>query len=233
MTLTRRTLLATGAATAVAALTAPRLARAAAPFAQPGLPFAEDALAPVISARTVGIHYGSHHRGYYDRLNELVAGTPYADLDVEGIVVATAGADAGTPDAAIFNQAAQAWNHVSYWDAFVPGGPNRPEGDAATAIDAAFGDYAGFVDAAVAAATTGVFGTGWAWLTRDDAGALALVPYEDGLNPLAVGRPALFGIDVWEHAYYLDYENGREAHVRAVLDQIVNWEVVGARMAAG
>lgn len=233
MPLSRRSFMATAAVTATVAATAhtlfrPNIARAAAPLALPALPFADDALAPTVSARTVGLHYGKHHKAYFDKLNTLVPGTPYADMALADIVTGSAGKAA---DKAIFNQAAQAWNHVAYWDQFVPGGPTRPDGSAAEAITAAFGSYEGFVDKAVAASDA-VFGTGWVWLTRDDAGALALVGYEDGNNPVALGRPAYLGIDIWEHAYYLDYENRKPEHIRAVLDKLVNWRVVAERMAA-
>ncbi|MDZ7872788.1 MAG: superoxide dismutase [Rhizobium sp.] len=134
-------------------------------------------------------------------------------------------------DAKIFNNAAQAWNHVAYWDQFVPGGPTRPDGELATAIDDTFGGYEGFVDRVVTVSNE-VFGTGWVWLTRDDQDALALIGYEDGNNPVALGRPGYLGIDIWEHAYYVDYENRKEEHIRAVLDKIVNWRVIADRAAA-
>lgn len=230
MDLTRRTVLAAGAVSAAAAvLTTPHLARAAAPFTQPGLPFAEDALAPTISAKTVSLHYGKHHKAYYDKLNELAAGTRYADMELETIVQAAAGSE---EDAKIFNNAAQAWNHVAYWDQFVPGGPARPEGETAEAINAAFTDYDGFVERAVTVSDE-VFGTGWVWLTRNDDGELALIGYEDGNNPVAFGRPAYLGIDIWEHAYYVDYENRKPEHIRAVLENLVNWSVVRERMSDG
>ena len=230
MDITRRTLLATGASLAASSiLAAPHVARAAAPIAQPPLPFAEDGLAPHISAKTVGLHYGKHHKKYFDTLNEAIKDTPYADMDLAGIVTASAGKEA---DAKIFNNAAQAWNHVAYWDQFVPGGPKRPEGDLAAAMTEAFGDHDAFVKKVVTTSDQ-VFGTGWVWLTRDDGGKLALVGYEDGNNPVAVGRPAYLGIDIWEHAYYLDYENRKPEHIKAVLDNIVNWRVVAERVAAG
>jgi len=207
MEITRRTILAAGAATAAAAIfPRPHVARAALPLSQPALPFAEADLAPVISAKTVGLHYGKHHKAYYDKLNTLAAGTRYADMELDRIVVESARSKEPA-DVKIFNNAAQAWNHVAYWDQFVPGGPNRPQGDLAASIDRAFGGYDGFVKRAVDVSDT-VFGTGWVWLTRDDSG-LALIGYEDGNNPVAVGRPAYLGIDIWEHAYYVDYETAR------------------------
>lgn len=230
MDITRRTLLvAASTAAATGILGVPHVARAAAPFKQPPLPFAEDALAPHISAKTVGLHYGKHHKKYFDTLNEAVQGTPYADMELAEVVTGAAGKEA---DAKIFNNAAQAWNHVAYWEQFTPGGPNRPEGDLAAAMTEAFGGHDAFVEKAIATSDE-VFGTGWVWLTRDDAGKLALVGYEDGNNPVAVGRPAYLGIDVWEHAYYLDYENRKPEHIKAVLDNIVNWRVVAERVGAG
>lgn len=228
MQITRRTVLAATAVSAAAATFAtPHIARAALPFTQPALPFGEDALAPHISAKTVALHYGKHHKAYFDKLNQLAKGTPYADMDMEGIVKASAGKQA---DAKIFNNAAQAWNHVSYWDQFAPGGAKRPEGATASAIETTFGGYDRFVERAVAVSDE-VFGTGWVWLTKDDQNRLALVGYEDGNNPVAVGRPAYLGIDIWEHAYYVDYENRKPDHIKAVLNNLVNWSVVSERIA--
>lgn len=229
MDVTRRTILtATAATAALSFVGAPHIARAALPLTQPGLPFAEDALAPTISSKTVALHYGKHHKAYFDKLNELAAGTRYADMELSEIMAASA---TSAEDAKIFNNAAQAWNHVAYWDQFVPGGPARPEGELAAAIDDTFGGYEGFVDRVVTVSDE-VFGTGWVWLTRDDEDALALIGYEDGNNPVALGRPGYLGIDIWEHAYYVDYENRKEEHIRAVLDKIVNWRVIADRVAA-
>lgn len=228
MLMTRRAVMAATAATAAAAtLSAPSIAKAALPLKQPALPFAEDALAPHISAKTVSLHYGKHHKAYFDKLNTLAKGTPYADMELEDIVKASAGK---TSDKKIFNNAAQAWNHVVYWEQFTPGGPKRPEGKAADEINAAFGDYTKFIEKAVATSDE-VFGTGWVWLTRDDQNKLALVGYEDGNNPVAVGRPAYLGIDIWEHAYYVDYENRKPEHIKVVLENLINWRVVGEKMA--
>jgi Fe-Mn family superoxide dismutase len=228
MLLTRRAIMAATAATAAAsALSAPSIASAAIPFKQPALPFAEDALAPHISAKTVSLHYGKHHKAYFDKLNTLAKGTPYADMELEQIVKSSAGK---TADKKIFNNAAQAWNHVVYWDQFVPGGPKRPEGKGAEEFNAAFGDYSKFIEKAVATSDE-VFGTGWVWLTRDDNNKLALVGYEDANNPVAVGRPAYLAIDIWEHAYYVDYENRKPEHIKTVLENLVNWRVVGDKIA--
>ena len=223
MPITRRTTLALGAAVAASAVFKPYVARAAAPFEQPPLPYAEDALAPQISARTVGLHYGKHHKGYFDKLNELAPGTPYADMELEEVVKAAAkdGQDK------IFNQAAQAWNHVFYWDQF-DGGPAAPEGAFAEAVVRDFGDEKGLFDA-FGKEGGNVFGTGWVWLVSD-GGKLVVKPYEDAGNPLPDGLPPLVGIDVWEHAYYLDYENRKAEHIAAVLAERVNWKTAGERM---
>lgn len=206
------------------------MAHAALPLAQPPLPFAQADLAPVISEKTVGLHYGKHHKAYYDKLNTLAAGTRYADMALVEIVTESAKSK-DADDIKIFNNAAQAWNHVAYWDQFVPGGPNRPTGDLAAQVNETFGDYEGFIKRAVDVSDT-VFGTGWVWLTRGDDNKLALIGYEDGKNPVAVGRPAYLGIDIWEHAYYVDYENRKPEHIRAVLDNLVNWRVVEERVKA-
>jgi Fe-Mn family superoxide dismutase len=222
MTLTRRTALALAGGTA-AALAAPRIARAAAPFEQPPLPYAEDALEPVISARTVGLHYGRHHAGYFETLNERVQGTPYADMTLEEVVAESGRAE----DRAIFSQAGQAWNHVLYWEQFA-GGPSEPEGAFAEAVERDFGGLAGLKEA-IGAEAGRVFGSGWVWLAELD-GSLIVAGYEDAGNPVPEGRRTLMGVDVWEHAYYLDYENRRAEHVAAVLDGLVNWGAVGERM---
>lgn len=231
MKITRRTVLAAGVAAAASTMfSQPHVARAALPLKQPPLPFGEGDLAPVISTKTVGLHYGKHHKAYFDKLNALAQGTRYADMELDEIVrqAATSKAEA---DVKIFNNAAQAWNHVAYWDQFVPGGPNRPQGDLATSIDTAFGGYDGFIERAVDVSDT-VFGTGWVWLTRGDDDRLALIGYEDGNNPVAVGRPAYLGIDIWEHAYYVDYENRKADHIAAVLDKLINWRVIEERIKA-
>lgn len=225
--LDRRQLLVLG--TAAAALTAmPRITRAAAgPFVQPPLPFGEADLAPVISAQTVQLHYGKHHAGYYAALNTLVADTPYAAMPLEKVVTASA---AEAKDQKIFNQAGQAWNHVHYWETLKPGGARKPQGKLAQDIERDFGGFDAFKTAFVQAAT-GTFGSGWVWLVESE-GKLALLSTSNAGNPLALGKRSLLGIDVWEHAYYLDYQNRRADHVKAVLDSLVNWDAVGDRMTA-
>jgi len=221
--MTRRTALALGAAAAAATLARPHLARAAAPFEQPPLPYAEDALAPEISTRTVGLHYGKHHKGYYTKLNELVAGTKYAEMSLEEVVKASA-ADGDTK---IFNQAAQAWNHDFYWAQF-KGGPAAPTGRLAQQIESGFGHMGGLVEE-FGATADGVFGTGWVWLVMD-GDRLTLRGYQDAGNPLADGATPVVGMDVWEHAYYLDYENLKAKHLTAVLNGRVNWASASERL---
>lgn len=224
VTISRRTTLALGAAAAASALFRPHLARAAAPFEQPALPYDENALAPEISARTVGLHYGKHHKAYFDKLNQLVPGTKYADMDLVQVVETTK----KDGEKKIFNQAGQAWNHVFYWDQF-KSGPDKPSGDFAAAVEREFGSFDGMVDAFGKEADN-VFGTGWVWLVSD-GGKLVIKGYQDADNPLPEGLKPLVGIDLWEHAYYLDYENRKAEHVKAVLTGRVNWAAVGERMA--
>jgi superoxide dismutase, Fe-Mn family len=228
--LDRRTVLATGGALLMASvLKSPGKAEAAAAFELPKLPFAEDALQPTISARTVSLHYGKHHKQYFDKLNELVRGTPYASMKLEEIVRRTSSQQADK-EKKIFNNAGQAWNHVTYWDQMVPGGAKEPKGKLADDINREFGSFQEFKDK-FADASEAVFGTGWVWLTRRN-GSLAIVGYEDAGSPLAFDHMPLMGIDVWEHAYYLDYENRRREHVKAVLDKLINWDVVAGRFSA-
>jgi Fe-Mn family superoxide dismutase len=217
----RREFLAASAGAAVWLATGglPRPARAAAPFALPRLPWAENALHPAISARTVGFHYGKHHRAYVDNLNRLVAGTEYADMTLERIVLATA----GQPErAAIFNNAAQAWNHEFYWCSLKPKGGGTPPAALRPSLEAAFGGVEECVKE-LATAATSQFGSGWAWLVRD-GDTLKVVRSANAELPLTKGQKPLLTVDVWEHAYYLDYQNRRADYVKAVLEDLVDWE---------
>ncbi|MDR3437001.1 superoxide dismutase [Telmatospirillum sp.] len=214
-----------GSAVAASGLILPRRALAAAPFLQPPLPFADNALAPVISAQTIQFHYGKHHAGYFTQLNQLVANTPWATATLEEIIVKSAGGE----DPRIFNNAAQAANHSFYWDGLKPGG-GQPSGVLAEAIERDFGDFAKFKDGFVSHAV-GLFGSGWAWLI-EDGGKLAFFDAGNAGTPLAHGKRPLAVVDVWEHAYYLDYQNRRADHVRAVVDQLINWDVVRDRLSA-
>ena len=220
-TLTRRELLLATAAGA-AALTLgglPATARGAAPVVLPPLPWAEGALAPVISANTIGFHYGKHHQGYVTNLNKLTAGTPFADQSVEQIVRATAGK---VDQAAIFNNAAQVWNHTFYWQSLRPNGGGEPPAALKAKMEASFGSVAACREELSKAATS-QFGSGWAWLVAD-GDALKVVKTGNAETPLTGAMRPLVTIDVWEHAYYLDYQNRRADYVAAVLDKLINWE---------
>ncbi|WP_152046401.1 superoxide dismutase [Aureimonas psammosilenae] len=226
MPIDRRTLLAAGGAVAAAGLVRPASAQTPKSFEQPKLPYAEDALAPTISARTVALHYGKHHKAYFDKLNQLTENSPYREMTLDQVVVESAKKN----DTAIFNQAGQAWNHVFYWNQFA-GGPAAPEGRLQEAVTRDFGGMDGLKKAMLAGADK-VFGTGWVWLAADGQGKLEVLSLQDAGNPPAEGKVPLVGIDVWEHAYYLDYENRRPAHVEAVLDKLVNWRFVGEQLKA-
>jgi superoxide dismutase, Fe-Mn family len=196
------------------------------PFSLPALPYAEDALAPVISAQTVGVHYGKHHKTYVDNLNRLVSGTEMESRTIEQIITAPAGR-ADKPE--LFNNAAQAWNHTFYWRSLRPGGGGRPGAELERRIAAAFGNYETFrKDFAKAAVSQ--FGSGWAWLAFDD-GALKIVKTSNADTPLAHGQVPLLTVDVWEHAYYLDYQNRRADYVDAVLDRLINWGFAAENLA--
>lgn len=189
------------------------------PVTLPPLPFAEGALAPVISAQTIGFHYGKHHKAYVDNLNKLIAGTEFEGQSLEAIIKATA----GKPDkSGIFNNAAQTWNHTFYWKSLKPGGGGAPGAAIAQKIDAAFGSYDKFKTEFANTAVT-QFGSGWAWLVAE-GGALKLVKTGNAENPMTKGQTPLLTIDVWEHAYYLDYQNRRPDHVNAVIDKLLNWD---------
>jgi Fe-Mn family superoxide dismutase len=223
------TLLAGSAALAFGDLALPRVARAAGgsgPFPLPPLPYAEDALSPTISANTIGFHYGKHHQSYVNNLNTLVAGTPLADQPLEAVVKATANPD----QAAIFNNAAQVWNHTFYWNSLRPKGGGKPSGALAELIDKSFGGFDPF-KAEFAKAATSQFGSGWAWLVKD-GDKLMVTKTGNADTPIAHGQQPLLTIDVWEHAYYLDYQNRRADYVAAVLDNLINWEFAAQNLAA-
>ena len=188
------------------------------PHKLPPLPFGESALEPAISANTLAFHHGKHHNGYVDALNKAVAGTPYADMTLEQ----TIGASAGKADqAAVFNNAAQTWNHTFYWNSLRHGGGGEPPASIKPLIDASFGNLAA-CKAALALAATKRFGSGWVWLVLD-GGKLKVVDTANADVPFTQGKKPLLAIDVWEHAYYLDYQNLRAEHVAALLDTLINW----------
>jgi superoxide dismutase, Fe-Mn family len=184
----------------------------------PSLPYAENALDPVISANTIGFHYGKHHKGYVDTLNKLIAGTELADLSLEKLVAKTSGK---ADKVAIFNNAAQTWNHTFYWRSLRPKGGGEPPAALKQKIEASFGNLEACKKELATAATT-QFGSGWVWLVLE-AGKLKVVKTGNADTPLTKAVKPLLTIDVWEHAYYLDYQNRRADYVNAVLDKLINW----------
>jgi Fe-Mn family superoxide dismutase len=188
------------------------------PHVLPPLPYADNALDPVITAHTMGFHYGKHHKTYVDNLNKLVAGTEFAGLALEQVIAGSAGK---ADKVGIFNNAAQIWNHTFYWHSMKPHGGGEPPAVLKQKIEAAFGGLDGCKKELATAATT-QFGSGWAWLVVD-AGALKVVKTGNADLPMTKGMKALLCIDVWEHAYYLDWQNRRADYVNAVLDKLVNW----------
>ena len=192
----------------------------------PPLPYAQDALAPVISAETLSFHYGKHHKAYVDNLLKLVAGTELAEQPLEAIIRAVA----GKPDkVGVFNNAAQIWNHTFFWNSLKPNGGGAPTGAVAKGIDAAFGSFDNFKKEFANAAMT-QFGSGWAWLVADK-GQLKVIKTPNAETPLTGSQTALLTVDVWEHAYYIDYQNRRADFVAAVIDKLLNWEFANANLA--
>jgi superoxide dismutase, Fe-Mn family len=192
---------------------------AALPHVLPPLPYAENALEPIITAKTISFHYGKHHKGYVDNLNKFIAGTEYASLPLEKIIASTTGRPEGT---AIFNNAAQIWNHTFYWKSMSPKGGGEPPAALKQKIVASFGS----VDACkkeLASAAVSQFGSGWGWLVIE-SGRLKVVKTANADVTLTTGMKPLLVIDVWEHAYYLDYQNRRADYVNAVIDKLINWE---------
>lgn len=201
---------------------------AAAPLELPPLPYAENALEPVISAKTLSFHYGKHHKAYVDNLNKLIAGTPLADLPLEKIIAASAGK---ADQAAIYNNAAQAWNHSFYWRSLRPKGGGEPPAALRQKIEAAFGS----VDACkkeLANMAVTQFGSGWAWLVQDGDTLKVLKTGNAEIPPAQTIKP-LLTIDVWEHAYYLDYQNRRADYVNALLEKLINWEFAAENLHKG
>ncbi len=192
----------------------------------PLLPYAENALEPHYSAKTIGFHYGKHHKAYVDNLNKLIAGTPMEAKALEEIIMSAVG---DSSKIGMFNNAAQIWNHTFFWSCMRPGGGGRPKGDLAARIDAAFGSYEKFADQFKAAAV-GRFGSGWGWLVRE-AGALKIMSTANADTPMTSKQTPLLTVDVWEHAYYLDYQNRRPDFVQAFLDHLVNWDFAAANLA--
>lgn len=196
-------------------------------FTLMALPYADNALAPIITPNTIGFHHGKHHKTYVDNLNNLVKGTDLEGKSLEEIVKATAGKADKAP---LFNNAAQIWNHDFYWKSMKPNGGGAPTGKLADAINASFGSL-DELRKQLSATTVSQFGSGWGWLVADAAGALKVVKTGNAEVPFTQGLKPLLTIDVWEHAYYLDHQNRRADYVNAVIDKLVNWEFAAANLA--
>ncbi len=195
------------------------------PFELPELPYAKDALAPYISSNTFDFHYGKHHKAYVDNANKLIDGTAHADKSLEE-VIQTAWTD---KNAGLFNNTAQIWNHTFFWNSLKPQGGGAPTGELADRINSAFGSLDKFKEEFKQAGVT-QFGSGWAWLVLD-GGDLKITKTPNAELPLVHGQTALITADVWEHAYYLDYQNRRPDFLQTYLDHLVNWDFAAANLA--
>ena len=189
----------------------------------PALPYAQDALAPHISAETMEFHYGKHHQAYVTNLNNLIKGTEYENLDLEAIVKKA-------PAGGIYNNSAQVWNHTFFWNSMKPNGGGEPAGALADAIKAKWGAFDDFKKAFQASAV-GNFGSGWTWLVKKADGSVDIVNMGAAGTPLTTGDKALLCVDVWEHAYYIDYRNRRPDFVAAFLANLANWDFAAKNFA--
>ncbi len=194
----------------------------------PSLPWSDNALEPYISANTIDFHYGKHHKAYVDKLTAAIEGTPLAEKTLEDIIKETAGDSA---KAGIFNNAAQSWNHAFFWNSLNPGGGGEPVGELKDKIVQAFGGLDKFKEDFAGKAAT-LFGSGWTWLAAS-GGGLEIVQKSNAGNPLTEGKVPLITLDVWEHAYYLDYQNRRPDFIKAFLDHLVNWDFAAENLAKG
>ena len=193
----------------------------------PALPYEKNALEPIISPETLDFHHGKHHNAYVVNLNNLIKDTDLASKSLEEIIAISAG-DASK--AGMFNNAAQVWNHTFYWNCMKPNGGGKPTGAIAAKIDADLGGYDKFVELFKTAATT-QFGSGWAWLVLNKDGKLEVTKTPNADLPLAHGQKALLTIDVWEHAYYIDFRNRRPDYISTFLEKLVNWDFVNQNLA--
>ena len=189
----------------------------------PALPYAKDALAPHISAETLEFHHGKHHQAYVTNLNNLIKGTEYENLDLEAIVKKA-------PAGGVYNNSAQVWNHTFFWNCMKPNGGGEPSGALADAIKTKWGSYDDFKKAFQASAV-GNFGSAWTWLVKKADGSVDIVNMGAAGTPLTTGDTALLCIDVWEHAYYIDYRNRRPDFVATFLDKLVNWDFAAKNFA--
>jgi len=182
----------------------------------PALPYAKNALAPVISEETIEYHYGKHHQAYVTNLNNLIPGTEFESMSLEDIIRKSSGG--------VFNNAAQVWNHTFYWSCLRPTGGGGPSGALADAINAKFGSFDDFKKQFSQSAATN-FGSGWTWLVKNADGSLEIVNTSNAGTPLTTGKTALLTVDVWEHAYYVDYRNARPKYLEEIW-KIINWGFV-------
>ncbi|MBX3044365.1 MAG: superoxide dismutase [Candidatus Kapabacteria bacterium] len=183
------------------------------------LPYAKNALAPYISEETMDFHHSKHLQAYVNNTNNLIAGTEFENMPLEEIITKSSGP--------LFNNSAQIWNHEFFWDIMTPNGGGTPSGDMLSALEQSFGSFDSFKEKFVKSAT-GLFGSGWTWLVKNSDGKLDIVSYSNAGNPLTEGKSALLGIDVWEHAYYIDYRNARPKYVEAFFD-VINWNSVASK----
>jgi Fe-Mn family superoxide dismutase len=191
-------------------------------FELPALPYAKDALAPTISEETLEYHYGKHHQTYVTKLNAAIPGTEFESMSLEDIITKSSGG--------IFNNAAQVWNHTFYWNCMTPDAKGAPEGDLAAAIESTFGSFDAFKEAFSTAAANN-FGSGWTWLVKTADGSIEIVSTSNAGCPLTDGVKPLLTVDVWEHAYYIDFRNARPNYLEAFWG-LVNWDFVSANYAA-
>ena len=187
----------------------------------PALPYAMNALEPTISQETLEYHYGKHHQTYVTNLNNLVPGTEFENASLEDIVMKSSGG--------VFNNAAQIWNHTFYWNCLSPNGGGAPSGDLAGAIDKAFGSFDEFKKTFATSAATN-FGSGWTWLVKNSDGGVEIVNTSNAANPMTDGKTPLLTVDVWEHAYYIDYRNARPKYLEEIWN-LINWDFVAGNFA--
>ena len=193
----------------------------------PDLPYDKSALEPHISSRTLDFHYGKHHRAYVDKLNKAIADTGYFGLTLEDIIKRSHKAG----DGGVFNNAAQAWNHTFLWHSMSPQGGGMPQGALKSSIESAFGGFDKFREQ-FSAAAAGQFGSGWAWLVQEGSGNVKIVTTANADTPICGESTPLLTLDVWEHAYYLDYQNARPDYIAAFLDHLVNWDFAASNFKA-
>ncbi len=196
-------------------------------FSLPDLPYAKTALEPHISSNTLDFHYGKHHQAYVNKLNELISGTDLEKKSLEDIILVAAKDE---PKSGLFNNAAQVWNHTFYWHSMTPNGGGKPSGELADKINEDFGSFEKFAEEFKAAGGSR-FGSGWAWLVLDKSGKLKVTKTLNADLPLVHGQTALLTMDVWEHAYYLDYQNKRPDYMGAFLGNLVNWKFAAENFA--